>query len=69
MIMTLGDLCEFKINFPEADFWLVNIISNNFIYTYKYPTIIKGHKKERDKFRTGVPASESCERGYRRLEI
>jgi hypothetical protein len=23
MIMTLGDLCEFKINFPEADFWLV----------------------------------------------
>jgi len=21
--MTLGDLCEFKINFPEADFWLV----------------------------------------------
>ena len=24
---------------------------------------------ERDKFRTGVPASESRERGYRRLEI
>jgi hypothetical protein len=23
MIMTLGDLCEFKIDFPEADFWLV----------------------------------------------
>jgi hypothetical protein len=23
MIMTLGDLCEFKVNFPEADFWLV----------------------------------------------
>jgi len=23
MIMTLGDLCEFKTNFPEADFWLV----------------------------------------------
>jgi hypothetical protein len=21
--MTLGDLCEFKTNFPEADFWLV----------------------------------------------
>ena len=21
--MTLGDLCEFKVNFPEADFWLV----------------------------------------------
>lgn len=21
--MTLGDLCEFKIDFPEADFWLV----------------------------------------------
>ena len=23
MDMTLGDLCEFKINFPEADFWLI----------------------------------------------
>jgi len=21
--MTIGDLCDFKINFPEADFWLV----------------------------------------------
>jgi hypothetical protein len=21
--MTLGDICEFKTNFPEADFWLV----------------------------------------------
>jgi restriction endonuclease S subunit len=21
--MTLGDLCEFKTNFPEADFWLI----------------------------------------------
>lgn len=23
IIMTLGDLCEFKLDFPEADFWLV----------------------------------------------
>jgi competence transcription factor ComK len=23
MDMTLGDLCEFKTNFPEADFWLI----------------------------------------------
>ena len=23
MNMTLGDLCEFKTNFPEADFWLI----------------------------------------------
>lgn len=23
MNMTLGDLCEFKVNFPEADFWLI----------------------------------------------
>jgi hypothetical protein len=23
MNMTLGDICEFKTNFPEADFWLV----------------------------------------------
>lgn len=22
--MTLGDLCEIKTNFPEADFWLTN---------------------------------------------
>lgn len=21
--MTIGDLCEFKTNFPDADFWLV----------------------------------------------
>jgi hypothetical protein len=21
--MTLGDLCEFKTNYPEADFWLI----------------------------------------------
>jgi choline kinase len=21
--MTLGDICEFKTNFPEADFWLI----------------------------------------------
>lgn len=21
--MTIGDLCEFKVDFPEADFWLV----------------------------------------------
>lgn len=21
--MTIGDLCEFKTNFPEADFWLI----------------------------------------------
>ena len=20
--MTIGDICEFKVNFPEADFWL-----------------------------------------------
>jgi hypothetical protein len=23
ILMTLGDLCEFKTNFPEADFWLI----------------------------------------------
>ena len=23
MNMTLGDLCEFKVNFLEADFWLI----------------------------------------------
>jgi hypothetical protein len=22
-VMTIGDLCEFKTNYPEADFWLV----------------------------------------------
>lgn len=21
--MVIGDLCEFKVNFPEADFWLI----------------------------------------------
>lgn len=27
--MTIGDLCEFKTNFPEADFWLVKKGSRN----------------------------------------
>jgi len=27
--MTIGDLCEFKTNFPDADFWLVKKGSRN----------------------------------------
>lgn len=29
--MVIGDLCEFKVNFPEADFWLIRKGSENVV--------------------------------------
>ena len=29
--MTLGKLCEFKVNFPEANFWLIRKGSENVV--------------------------------------
>ena len=31
--MTIGDLCEFKVSFPEADFWLIRKGSENIVGT------------------------------------
>lgn len=43
--MTLGDLCEFKTDFPEADFWIVRKGSE---------TTVGMPVKEYDKERIGV---------------
>ena len=45
MNMTLGDLCEFKVNFPEADFWLIRKGSE---------TVVGKPTKEYDSERIGV---------------
>lgn len=29
--MVIGDLCDFKLNFPEADFWLIRKGSENVV--------------------------------------